>query len=115
SRDRAPVVQGYHQFAIVDIQDFNRYSEDLCSFFHLFFASKGEGSAGFLPVANVAVGDRNKFYVMSFSCPHGRNTAGLQFAIVRMCAEADDTKFAVVRRSSRARAITGGEHAEPGA
>ena len=63
---------------------------------HFGRAPLGQRSAGHSPVADVAVGDRDELDVMAQRGPLGRHAAGLELAVVRMRAKADDPQLAVV-------------------
>src|SRR5206468_12636817 len=55
-------------------------------------ASPGEGGPGLAPVADVAVGHGDELDLVSLGRPHRADARGLQLAIVRVRAEADDAK-----------------------
>ena len=90
--DELAVFEGGEEFAIVNVEDFGFDAEDFSGLFDFSQAAFGEGSAGFAPVADVAVGDGNEFYFMAFGSPHGGGTADLDFAVVRVSAEGDDAE-----------------------
>ena len=92
----AAILDGRQQFAIMNVQHLGDDSQPLVSGVDFGFAPHGQRPARVAPVADVAVGDRDQFYVMSFGRPHRADATGLKLAVVRMGAEADDAEFAVV-------------------
>src|SRR5207245_8801198 len=90
---------GRQEFAVVDIQHLGRDAENLGGLLNFGGSATRQRSARFAPVTNVAVGDGDKFDMMSLGGPHGGRSARLQFAIVRMSAKTNDAQLAVVRRN----------------
>ena len=90
--DLFPILQGRHQLAVVDVQDFHGRSENFGSFSDLGSASNRQGSAGFSPVTNIPVGHGNELHGMPLSCPHRADASRLEFAVVRVRSEANDSQ-----------------------
>ena len=94
--DRAAMLERRLQFAVVDVEHLRGDLEDACRFLDFVLAALGERAAGHLPVPDVAVGDGDELDVMPELRPLRRGAAGLQLAIIRMGAEADDAQLAVL-------------------
>src|SRR5947209_8615119 len=95
--DGAAVLQSRQQFAVMNVQHLRGDAENLGGFLNLGGSPSSQGPARLAPVTDVAVGHGHKFNMMSLRGPQGGSPSGLQLAIVRMSAEADDPQFAVVR------------------
>ena len=81
---------------LLDTPTSGRYQLNSQPVENLGFAAEGEGAAGFAPVADVAVGDRDIFDVMALGGPESADAAGRELAVVGVSAEADDAEFAVI-------------------
>ena len=92
----AAVLQRGQQLAVVDVEHFARDVQHLGDASNLGRAAPGEWPARLAPMADVAIGDRNKLDMMARGGPERGRAAGLNLAIIRMRAEADDAEFAVV-------------------
>src|SRR6267154_1968098 len=85
----------------MDIEHFACHPENLIGFLGLCLSAFGERAARFPPMANVAVGHGDQFYVMSFCRPHSGNATRLNLAVVWMRPEANNPKFTVIGRRRR--------------
>jgi hypothetical protein len=83
------------RFSIVNVEDFGFDSQVLGGLIDFGRAALRQRAAGDLPMADVAVGDRNEFDVMTQGGPFGRHAAGLVLGVVRMRAEANDPQLAI--------------------
>src|SRR5689334_2209515 len=73
-------------------------SENFVRAFGFCFTALRERTACLTPMPYIPVGDGDKFYMVTFGRPHGRHTSGLNFTIIGMRSEADDSQFAIVGR-----------------
>src|ERR1700741_2110 len=55
------------------------------------------------PVADVAIGNGDELNMVPEARPHGSHSSGLELAIIRMSAEANDTELTIVIRRGRGR------------
>src|SRR5262249_10367296 len=94
--ERSAILDGRQQLSIMNIQDFSRDAKNLCGLLHLCLTTASQWAACFLPMADVSVGHGHELDVMSLSCPHDCHASGLEFAIIRMSAKANDSQLAVV-------------------
>ena len=96
--DFAAVLQCRLQLAVVNVEDLHGDAQHFCRRFHFGFAPQEQGPSGLPPVTNVAIGDGNELHAMPLPRPQSSGAAGSDFAIVRVCAEADDAEFAILGR-----------------
>jgi len=97
------------KFAIMNVENHALDAQNLVSVIDFHFSAQGERSSRLAPMANVTIGHGNKQDVVPFSGPHRTRAAGLKFAIIRVCAKADDAQLTVVgghRDNLRLRAMT---------
>jgi hypothetical protein len=92
SGDFAAVLQVRFQFAVVDVEHLGGDTEKARGLHYLRQPAFGQRTARLAPMADVAIGDGDEFHLVSFGGPHRRGAAGLDFTVVRMGAEADDTQ-----------------------
>ena len=109
-----PVLQRGQQFAVVNVEHLGRDAQQLRRLLHLGRAALRQRSARDLPVADVAVGDRDELDVMPERRPLGGHARRLELGIVGMRAEANDAQLAVgvfsAGRGGRSR--ESGQHGE---
>src|SRR5689334_14422596 len=83
----------------MNIEHFTSHPQNLVGSFSFGFTPFCQRPTSFPPVANIPVGDRDQFDVMTFSRPHCADSSGLDFTIVRVSPKTNDTQLAIVRGS----------------
>ena len=94
--NRASIFERRFQLAIVNVEHLDRRAPALGTLFDLGRSTQGERSAGHVPVADVAIRDRDQLHMMPGLRPHRCRAAALELGIIRVSSEGDDAEFAVV-------------------
>ena len=85
--DRATMLKRRQQFAVVNVEHLGGRAQHLGRLLHLGRPPLRQLTAGHLPMADVAVGDRDQLHVMPLPCPQDAGAARLELRVVRVRSE----------------------------
>ena len=87
-------LQGGHQLAVMDVEHLGFDAQDLVRALDLGGPAFGERLARLGGMPDVAASDGDEFDLVALGRPEGRHSAGLDFAVVGMCSEHNDSQHA---------------------
>jgi hypothetical protein len=89
--NRSAILDSRQQLSVMNVQDFGRDSQNLCSLFHFGFTPPRQGTARVSPMTDIPVGYGYELDMVSLGRPHDSHSSGPEFAIIGMCAKADNS------------------------